>query len=101
MWAIPPGNTIGSHRWLHPALSLLQNSVTANTALHYLASSTPAAKTTTFSNNLVGTITINSGGTGTTCWIQRGFLSRVVAFQNTTVNNNVIGGTAPAGSISR
>ena len=47
------------------------------------------------SNNQMGTITINSGGTGTVV----GFDGiQIISFpgQNVTVNNNIIGGTAPA-----
>ncbi len=50
------------------------------------------------SNNNIGTITINNGGTGTGAGF-RGIRNAQTAGVNTTINNNTIGGTA-AGSIT-
>jgi hypothetical protein len=52
----------------------------------------------TISNNNIGSITINSGGTGTTVGF-RGIFVNTAATASATVNNNTIGGTA-AGSIT-
>jgi hypothetical protein len=90
------GNTIGS---LDASSSIVINetSTTANTA--------PAIGIYDFSlsgnntsNNKIGTITINSGGTGTTVGF-RGILSNTSSSVTATINNNIIGGTA-AGSIT-
>lgn len=49
-------------------------------------------------NNQIGSITINSGGTGTTVGF-RGIFVNTATAATATINNNVIGGTAP-GSIT-
>ena len=91
------GNTIGS---LDGSSSIVLNatSTTANTIGFEGIFDFSFQNLDIISNNRIGTITINSGGTGTTAGF-RGILVSGTAGQNVTVNNNIIGGTA-TGSIT-
>lgn len=51
------------------------------------------------SNNSIGAITINSGGTGTTVGF-RGILVNTASSSTETINNNIIGGPTAAGAIT-
>ena len=90
------GNTIGS---------LNRSSGIVITATSTVAGAAPVVGIYDFSlgddviaNNKIGTVTINSGGTGTSVGF-RGILTDGTAGQTVRVLNNVIGGTA-AGSIT-
>ncbi len=85
------GNTIGS---LDGSSTIVINetSTTASTA-PVIGFYNFSFFSTTISNNNIGSITINSGGTGTTVGF-RGILVNTTTGQTATINNNTIGGTA-------
>lgn len=90
------GNTIGS---LDASSTIVINASSniANTA-PVIAIYDASSNGNNISNNNIGSITINSGGTGTVTGF-RGISIRTVTGVTETVNNNTIGGTA-AGSIT-
>ena len=86
------GNTIGS---LDGSSAIVVNaaSATANTIGFEGIFDFSFQNLDIISNNNIGTVTINNGGTGTTAGF-RGILVSGTTGQNVTVNNNAIGGTA-------
>jgi uncharacterized repeat protein (TIGR02543 family) len=90
------GNTVGSLDG-SSSISLAETSTTANTA-PFMGIYDFSFANSNISNNKFGTITISSGGSGTTVGF-RGILINGTSGQAVTVNNNTIGGTA-LGSIT-
>ncbi len=91
------GNTIGS---LDGSSTIVVNATST------VASNAPVIGIYDFSlssgnisNNNIGAITVNSGGTGTTVGF-RGILVNTSATATETINNNTIGGTNAAGAIT-
>ncbi|MEK6299798.1 MAG: C25 family cysteine peptidase [Acidobacteriota bacterium] len=93
------GNTIGS---LDGSTTIVvsQASTTANNAPVTGIYDNSFVSANNINNNNIGSITINSGGTGTTTGFRGILLAQTTGISEKTVNNNTIGGAVAAGAIT-